>query len=119
MKDQVRYLKDIATQIILPIESTMSIDVSELKTQINGTVLSPGDKGYTESLHRWAENAERKAGVVVLVTSSADVAAAVIHSFSITDLLAGVCHNEQTRNCNKWWASFSIRRLFVRRRFNH
>jgi hypothetical protein len=83
-------------------EFTMSIDVSELKTQINGTVLIPVDEGYAESLHRWAENAGRKAAAVVLVTSSADVSAAVIHSFSLTDLPAGVCHKEQTRNCNKW-----------------
>jgi len=69
----------------------MSTDVSELTTQINGTVLTPGDKGYDESLHRWAENAERKAAVVVLATSPTDVAAAVIHFFSMTELPACFC----------------------------
>ena len=52
----------------------MTIDVSDLVSQIDGTVLTPGDTGYDESIARWASNAERKAAVVVLVTSSADVA---------------------------------------------
>jgi hypothetical protein len=55
----------------------MTIDVSDLVSQIDGTVLTPGDAGYDESIARWASNAERKAAVVVLVTSSADVAEAV------------------------------------------
>ena len=55
----------------------MTIDVSDLASQIDGTVLIPGNAGYNESIKRWASNAERNAAVVVLVTSSADVAASV------------------------------------------
>jgi len=55
----------------------MALNTSELASQIEGTVLTPVDTGYAESIQRWAENAERKAAAVVLVTSSADVAAAV------------------------------------------
>ena len=61
----------------------MAVDISELTSQINGNVLTPGNGGYDESLHRWAENAERKAAVVVLVVSSADVAVAVIPHFDL------------------------------------
>jgi len=52
-------------------------DVSILKPQIKGTVLLPGDDGFDESLKRWAINAERRAGIVVHVTSAEDVSATV------------------------------------------
>ena len=55
----------------------MTIDVSDLASQIDGTVLTPGDADYDESIKRWASNAERNAAVVVLVTSSADIATVV------------------------------------------
>jgi hypothetical protein len=61
----------------------MTIDVTELVSHIDGTVLTPGDAGYDESIKRWASNAERKAAVVVLVTSSSDVASAVKPSFKV------------------------------------
>jgi hypothetical protein len=48
-----------------------------LASKIAGTVLVPGEEGYAEGIHRWAANAERDAAVVVQVTSSADVSAAV------------------------------------------
>jgi hypothetical protein len=53
------------------------VDVSTLKQQIQGTVLLPGDEGFEESLKRWAINAERRAGIVVYVTSADDVSATV------------------------------------------
>jgi hypothetical protein len=59
----------------------MTFDISDLVSQIDGTVLTPDDAGYDENIKRWASNAERKAAVVVLVTSSADVAAAVNPNF--------------------------------------
>lgn len=52
-------------------------DTTNLKTQIKGAVLLPGDEGYEESLKRWAINAERRAGIVVQVTSAADVSTTV------------------------------------------
>ena len=55
----------------------MVYDVSELASQIKGVVLSPGDEGYQDAIHRWASNAERNAAVVAQVTSPEDVAAAV------------------------------------------
>lgn len=79
----------------------MTVDISELTSQINGNVLTPADGGYDESLHRWAENAERKAAVVVLVISSADVAVAVFYiSILILTLLARICQEKWTRNCH-------------------
>ncbi len=53
------------------------VDVSTLKKQIKGRVLLPGDEGFEESLNRWASNAERRAGIVVQVTSAADVSTTV------------------------------------------
>jgi hypothetical protein len=50
-------------------------DFSPLRNRIHGTVLLPGQEGFDEALKRWAVNAERKAGVVVLVKSAADVSA--------------------------------------------
>ena len=57
--------------------STMTLGISELSSQINGSVLVPGHSGYDENIKRWATNAERKAAVVVLVMSATDVATAV------------------------------------------
>ena len=54
------------------------VDVSVLKAQMKGKVLVPGEEGFNESLKRWAANAERRASIVVYVTSAEDVAAAVI-----------------------------------------
>ena len=53
------------------------VDVSTFRKQIKGTVLLPGDQGFEESLKRWARNAERRGGIVVQVTSAADVSATV------------------------------------------
>ena len=55
----------------------MTMSVSELKSKVKGAVVVPGDDGYEASLRRWATNAERKAGVVVLPENTSDVAAAV------------------------------------------
>jgi hypothetical protein len=63
----------------------MTFSVSELREKISGGVLVPGDEGYEASLHRWAANAERKAGVVVLVENTSDVAAAVPPPVEETD----------------------------------
>jgi len=66
----------------------MVYDVSELASQIKGVVLTPGDEGYQNAIHRWASNAERNAAVVAQVTSPQDVVAAVPtpHQCSRTNL---------------------------------
>jgi hypothetical protein len=56
----------------------MTVGLSELKEQIGGSIVTPEDAGYADAIHRWASNAEKKAAVIVQVTSSADVAAAVL-----------------------------------------
>jgi hypothetical protein len=56
----------------------MTVNVSELASQISGTLLTPVDDGYEENTKRWVTNAEKRAAVVVLVTSPADVGAAVL-----------------------------------------
>ena len=61
-----------------PNSGNMVYAVSELASQIKGTVLTPGDEGYQDAIRRWASNAERNAAVVAQVTSSQDVAAAVL-----------------------------------------
>ncbi len=75
----ISYLKDppFLYKILDRKSAIMTIDVSDLASQIDGTVLTPGDADYDESIKRWASNAERKAAVVVLVTSSADIATVV------------------------------------------
>jgi hypothetical protein len=55
----------------------MVIDITALAEKIHGSVITPADDNYAETIHRWASNAERNAAVIVLPTSSADVAAAV------------------------------------------
>lgn len=55
----------------------MTVGIPELRSRIGGAVLVAGDPEYEPSLQRWARNAEMRAAVVVLVTSAADVAAAV------------------------------------------
>jgi hypothetical protein len=49
----------------------------ELASQISGTVLTPGDEGYEETLKRWGSNSEKKAAYVVLVESAEDISKAV------------------------------------------
>lgn len=56
----------------------MTVGIAELKEHVAGVVITPEDAGYADAIHRWAANAERKAAVVVQVTSPADVAAAVL-----------------------------------------
>jgi hypothetical protein len=55
----------------------MAIDNASLASQIKGTVLTPGDEGYNTKLKRWADNAERKAGFIVLVESAEDISKTV------------------------------------------
>jgi hypothetical protein len=55
----------------------MSIEKASLASQISGTVLTPGDEGYEESLKRWATNSERRAGFVALVESAEDISKTV------------------------------------------
>jgi hypothetical protein len=55
----------------------MTIDKDVLAAQIKGTVLTPGDEGYETKLKRWADNAERKAGFIVLVESADDISKTV------------------------------------------
>lgn len=61
----------------------MTVEISELVSQIGGTVLTPGDAGYNEYIKRWASNAERRAAIVVFVSSAADVATAVVSAYVI------------------------------------
>jgi FAD/FMN-containing dehydrogenase len=63
--------------LVIFTSKNMAVDVSELRSLIAGTVLIPGDEGFEESLRRFASNTEKRAAVVALVTSSADVAAAL------------------------------------------
>ena len=56
----------------------MAIDKSALASQIKGTILVEGDEGYDEQIKRWAENAEKKAGYVVLVENEEDISKTVI-----------------------------------------
>jgi hypothetical protein len=49
--------------------------------KVKGEVLTPGDKGYEESVKRWAGNAERKAGYVVFVENAEDISNTVFPSF--------------------------------------
>jgi len=56
----------------------MAIDKSTLQSQIEGTVLVPGDEGYEDSLKRWAGNWEKKAGYVVFVETPEDIAKTVL-----------------------------------------
>jgi hypothetical protein len=55
-----------------------TMDVSELASKVKGTILTPGDEGYEDSLKRWASNTEKRAAVVALVKCAEDVSAAVI-----------------------------------------
>jgi hypothetical protein len=59
----------------------MAIDNASFASQIKGTVLTPGDEGYDAKLKRWADNAERKAGSVVLVESADDISKTVFQSY--------------------------------------
>ncbi|MCJ1357650.1 MAG: hypothetical protein MMC33_007646 [Icmadophila ericetorum] len=61
----------------------------ELKSLLNGSeILVPESKGYAESIKRWSDAAEKKAGAVVQVTTPEDIAAVVLfcqkHSVSFT-----------------------------------
>jgi FAD binding domain len=67
-------------------EPSKMVDVSTLRKQIKGTVLLPGDEGFEESLKRWAVNSEKKAGIVVFVTSAADVSIVVRFYLDTHDL---------------------------------
>jgi len=55
----------------------MTVDAYTLQADIKGQVLTPGCKGYEESLKRWAGNTEKKAGFVVYTESSQDVSKTV------------------------------------------
>jgi hypothetical protein len=55
----------------------MTVQKDSLIDQIQGTVLTPGDEGYSENIKRWAENAERRAAFVVLVSSAEDISRTV------------------------------------------
>lgn len=58
----------------------MSVEVSKLAAKIGGSVITPANPDYKENIRRWAANAVKEAAVVVQVSSSADVAAAVLLS---------------------------------------
>jgi len=49
----------------------------ELASQISGTILTPSDEGYEESLKRWGSNSEKKAAYIVLAESAEDISKAV------------------------------------------
>ena len=58
----------------------MSVEASKLAAKIGGSVFTPANPEYGENIRRWAANAVKEASVVVQVSSSADVAAAVLQS---------------------------------------
>ena len=51
---------------------------SALQSQIKGSVLTPGDEGYEQSLKRWASNWVRRAAYVVFVESAEDISKTVL-----------------------------------------
>ncbi|UNI21309.1 hypothetical protein JDV02_007310 [Purpureocillium takamizusanense] len=56
----------------------MTTNFTDLRRQITaGDVILPGEDGYEDSLKRWSQSAEKPAAVVVRVTDSNEVAAAV------------------------------------------
>ncbi|KAI9725081.1 MAG: hypothetical protein M1812_000357 [Candelaria pacifica] len=62
------------------IDSTL---LSELKSTLKAsTTLTPDSEGYAESLKRWSESVEKKAGAVVLPTTAEDISATVLFSKS-------------------------------------
>ncbi|KAF8246118.1 FAD-binding domain-containing protein [Wilcoxina mikolae CBS 423.85] len=69
----------------------MQIDpglVEQLKNSLKcSAVLTPDSDGYAESLVRWSDSAERKAGLVVYVTSAEDISTTILfcraHSIEI------------------------------------
>ncbi|KFH44380.1 6-hydroxy-D-nicotine oxidase-like protein [Hapsidospora chrysogenum ATCC 11550] len=53
-------------------------DVGQLRAAITiGSVLTPGDDGYEDSLKRWSATAEKRAAVVVKAANAEEVAAAI------------------------------------------
>ncbi|KAL8804468.1 MAG: hypothetical protein Q9223_000898 [Gallowayella weberi] len=55
-----------------------SSQIQQLQADLAGaTVLTPGSEGYEESLKRWSETAEKKAGAVAQVTTPEQVAIAI------------------------------------------
>ena len=66
-----------------------------LESQLQGSVLTPGDDGYEESLKRWASNWEKKAEFVVLVESAEDISKTV--RFNVIELMIdNLGHGQQT-----------------------
>lgn len=53
------------------------MDISPLTQAVKGDVITPDHTEYSEALHRWAKNAERRAAAVVFVKDGEDVAAAI------------------------------------------
>jgi hypothetical protein len=55
----------------------LKMQKANLESQVKGSVLTPGDEGYEQSLKRWAGNWERRAGFVVLVECAEDISKTV------------------------------------------
>ena len=51
--------------------------ISKTSLNVKGSVLTPGDEGYDESVKRWAGNAVKKAAFVVFVESADDISKTV------------------------------------------
>src|ERR1700738_1789183 len=92
----------------------MAIDKTSLASQIRGKVLAEGDEGYDLKLKRWANNAEKKAGYIVLVESAEDISKTVL---STCDNLTLGClgHGEPPRSRDRFRRTFRIWSFIFRR----
>jgi hypothetical protein len=70
---------------VLSVLYRMTVDLSQLTSKVSGEVLTPDHPGYNDSIRHWASNAERRAVVVVQVSSTEDIIASVFHS-KLTDI---------------------------------
>ncbi|GME66069.1 hypothetical protein ABOM_003993 [Neofusicoccum parvum] len=69
--------------------------VKELKASLKqSSVLTPDSEGYAESIRRWSDAMERKAGVVVLVRSAEEISKTVLlcREYQVTFAVSGGKH---------------------------
>jgi hypothetical protein len=69
---------------VLSLLYRMTVDLSQLTSKVSGEVLTPDHPGYNDSIRHWASNAERRASVVVQVSSTEDIITSVFPS-GLTD----------------------------------